>query len=117
MTEKGVKGRIGEEKALRWLLDQGYALVERNFRAPGGEVDLIVESGPLLVFVEVKYRLRSYPGAGLEAVTVKKQRSILAAAGQYLVKTNQFSRPLRFDVAEVTDEGVRYIENAFSGAW
>lgn len=117
MTGAGEKGRQGEELALKYLLEKGYLPVERNFRAPGGEVDIIVEMDVLLVFVEVKYRQRGYSGAGMEAVTQKKQRRIIKAAGEYLMKTDQFARSLRFDVVEITKEGVIHVENAFSGDW
>ena len=117
MTAAGEKGRQGEELALRFLMGKGYLPVERNFRARYGEIDVIVEKNALLVFVEVKYRQRGYSGAGMEAVTQKKQRRIIKAAGEYLMKTDQFARPLRFDVVEITKEGVIHVENAFSGDW
>ena len=117
MTGAVEKGRQGEELALKYLMGKGYRPVKRNFRALGGEVDVIVELDMLLVFVEVKYRLRGSSGAGMEAVTQKKQRRIIKAAGEYLMKTDQFTRPLRFDVVEITKEGVVHVENAFSGDW
>ena len=117
MKDASEKGRLGEEVALSYFQGKGYRLITKNFRTKGGEVDLILEKDALLLFVEVKLRSRSYPGAGLEAVTVKKQRRILKAAGEYLLSTNQFARPLRFDVAEITGEGVTHVENAFSGEW
>ena len=117
MKDAGEKGRLGEEMALSYFLERGYSLVTKNFRTKGGEVDLILEKDALLLFVEVKARFRSYLGAGLEAVTIKKQHRILKAAGEYLLLTNQFNRPLRFDVAEVTSKGITHVENAFSGDW
>jgi putative endonuclease len=117
MTGTGEKGRQGEELALKYLIAKGYRPVERNFRALGGEIDVIVEMDALLIFVEVKYRLRGSSGAGMEAVTQKKQRCIIKAAGEYLMKTDQFTRPMRFDVVEITKDGVIHVENAFSGDW
>ncbi len=117
MTGAGEKGRKGEELALQYLMGKGYRPVERNFRIRGGEVDFIVELDAMLVFVEVKYRPSSGSGAGMEAVTPKKQRRILKAAGSYLLGTDQFARPLRFDVVEITGEGVIHVENAFTGDW
>ncbi len=117
MTGAGEKGRQGEELALKYLMGKGYRPVERNFRALGGEVDLIMEMDVLLVFVEVKFRSRGYLGAGMEAVTSQKQRRIVKAAGEYLLKTDQFTRPMRFDVVEITGEKVIHVENAFSGDW
>lgn len=111
------KGTQGEEQALAYLQDRGYRLVERNFRVRGGEIDLILEKDGRLVFAEVKRRIKGSSGSGLEAVTVKKQRRIITAAGQYLIRVEGFSRPLRFDVVEITAGGILHIENAFSGEW
>lgn len=111
------KGLQGEELALAFLSGKGYRLLERRFHAPGGEIDLIMEADGLLVFVEVKYRPAGRPGSGMEAVTAKKQRRILLAAGEYLLQTGGFDRPMRFDVVEVTGGGVIHVENAFSGSW
>ncbi len=117
MTGAVQKGILGEEMALAYLQDLGYRLVERNFRIKGGEIDLILEKDGCFIFAEVKRRLKASPGAGLEAVTATKQRRILTAAGQYLSKVEGFSRPLRFDVVEITAGGILHIENAFSGDW
>ena len=117
MTGAVQKGVQGEEQALAYLIARGYRLVERNFRIKGGEIDLILEKDGCLIFAEVKRRLKANPGAGLEAVTAKKQRRILTAAGQYLSRVEGFSRPLRFDVVEITAGGILHIENAFSGEW
>jgi putative endonuclease len=117
MTGTYEKGMLGEETALAYLLEKGYQLKERNFRAPGGEVDLILEVDGMVVFVEVKYRGHGRVGAGLESVTPTKQRRVIKAAGAYLQKTDQFGRLLRFDAVEVTSFGVIHVENAFSGEW
>jgi putative endonuclease len=117
MTGAGKKGRQGEELALKYLTGKGYSLVERNFRALGGEIDIIMEMDAALIFVEVKYRKKGSGGTGMEAVTQKKQKRIINTAGEYLMKTDQFMRPLRFDVVEITREGVIHVENAFSGDW
>ena len=116
-AEAGRQGLLGEEQALAYFLKKGYRLLERRFRASGGEVDLILEQGACLVFVEVKRRPRGQKGEGLQAVTPQKQRRIVQAAGQYLLQTGGFSRPLRFDVVEVTAQGLYHVENAFSGQW
>ena len=117
MTGPYQKGKQGEDTALLYMMEKGYRPLERNFRIKGGEIDFIMEKDTLLVFVEVKYRTRGYPGAGMEAVTIKKQRRVVKAAGEYLLKTDQFSRQLRFDVVEITGGGLCHVENAFSGDW
>ena len=54
----GEKGRSGEELALLYLQNKGYALLEQNFRFQRCEIDLILRDGETLVFVEVKQRSR-----------------------------------------------------------
>lgn len=47
-------GQSGESTASEFLLTQGYKIIDRNFRTPLGEIDIIACKGSLLVFVEVK---------------------------------------------------------------
>ncbi len=81
-----MKGAWAEEEALRYLLGQGYRLLERNRRTPFGEVDLFMEKDGVYVVVEVKQR--SGPGFGtpLEALTPLKlhrlQKSALFLLGR-----------------------------------
>lgn len=53
-TQKQNIGNIGEELAARFLVKQGYDIVERNYRKPFGEIDIIGRKEGLLHFVEVK---------------------------------------------------------------
>lgn len=117
MSKAGEKGRRGEEMALCYLMEKGYTLLERCYRAPGGEIDLIVQQEDVTIFVEVKYRPASMLGSGLMAVTPGKQRHIIKAAGEYLRTHGGFSQAIRFDAVEITNQGILHIENAFSGEW
>ena len=65
------------------------------------------------MFVEVKRRSNARYGTGAEAVTLTKQRRISIAALQYAQENDLLDAPLRFDVIEVTPEGIRLLENAF----
>ncbi|MEN3293852.1 MAG: putative endonuclease, partial [Burkholderiales bacterium] len=55
-TPKQVQGQAGEDQALSHLQKNGLSLVERNFRCKGGEIDLVMQQGATLVFVEVRKR-------------------------------------------------------------
>ena len=77
-------GAVYEEKAAAYLKEKGYRILEKNYRCPLGEIDLIAEESGYLVFIEVKYRRTSRLGTGEEAVNTKKQRRILGAARWYL---------------------------------
>jgi len=64
MTQKAELGKLGEDLACRYLVDKGYKIIERNFRKPWGELDIIVKSPEkILVFVEVKTAQQSSPQA------------------------------------------------------
>lgn len=106
-------GRRAEEAAANYLEQAGYALLRRNYRVRGGEIDLIARQGETLVFVEVKARSSAFFGAPREAVGPEKQRRLTLAAGRYLQESG-FEGFCRFDVIEA-DEGLRlnHIKNAF----
>ncbi|HQJ35005.1 MAG TPA: YraN family protein, partial [Rhodoglobus sp.] len=82
MAAKDALGRRGEEIAARYLASRGLAIVERNWRCPQGEIDLIARDGGELVFVEVKTRSSVAYGHPLESITPVKLARLrrLAAA-------------------------------------
>jgi putative endonuclease len=108
---------------LQYLQEQGYALVERNYRTRHGEIDLVVRGEKSLVFVEVKLRHGTGFGDPLEAVTPKKQDKVRMMAEQYLAeKGEDFSASfdeVRLDVVGilllpgVEKPEVQHIEDAF----
>jgi putative endonuclease len=108
---------LGEELALRYLMRQGYELVERNYRTRYGELDLIVRHENTLVFVEVKLRRGIGFGDPLEAVTPHKQATIRSLAERYLSEKEPDFDELRFDaVGILLGEGapqVVHVEDAF----
>jgi putative endonuclease len=72
MAEKDRLGRDGESLAARWLEEQGYAVLQRNWRCAAGELDVIARRGRITVFVEVKTRSSTAYGHPFEAITVRK---------------------------------------------
>lgn len=94
-------GKWGEEIALEFLRNQGYDLVERNYRSPDGEIDLIVRKGPDLVFVEVKTRRSLDYGCPEDAVDNEKIDHIEAAAGWYLQQHPESEESWHLDVISV----------------
>ena len=114
MSEKYAAGLQGEEIAEEYLRARGMRCLERRHREKTGEIDLIMEEGDTLVFVEAKARF-SVPasGAGLRAVTPAKQKKIAKSAMLYLMRHGWLNRPLRFDVVEVNRDGIVHIPNAF----
>jgi len=96
-------GRWGESLAVDYLGRKGYRLIERNWRTPQGEVDLIVqqENPPAIVFVEVKTRRSPRFGLPESAVTRRKQARLLAAAQAYLQAHPELDGDWRIDVVAI----------------
>jgi putative endonuclease len=120
MTTLGqTKGRLAEEEALTFLQTQGLRLIERNYRCRYGEIDLIMEDGRAIVFVEVRYRRSIRFGGALESVDRRKQAKLLASAVHFL-REKRMDRPVRFDVAALApDNGgltVKWVKDAFQAA-
>ena len=106
-------GKLGEIRAEQALAEKGYAILARNEKGPGYEIDLIAEHNGVLVFVEVKARARASAVCGREAVTPAKQRRICTGALHYMMKNGLMNRQARFDVMEIHGERVTHVENAF----
>jgi putative endonuclease len=94
-------GHAGEAFALEFLKAQGYAILERNYRTPFGEIDLIAKEGEATVFIEVKTRQEDGWDA-FEAVNRRKQHTMVRVAQSYLIeKFDTVDVAARFDVLAV----------------
>jgi putative endonuclease len=116
MTRQRQIGNRGEEIAEKFLWKKGLTLIEKNFHAQGGEIDLIMydASRKEYVFVEVKTRTSDRFGGGLEAITRTKIQKILKAGESFfLKKMNMDSFPFfRIDAVIVRiDKGETLIEH------
>jgi putative endonuclease len=112
-------GQQGEQIAVQFLRKSGYKILFRNFRAKsGGEIDLVCRDrkAKVLVFIEVKTRTTNIFGDPHEAVTLRKQASIIRAAKEWLRLLDDQDIPYRFDIVEIVlepERQVRLICNAF----
>ncbi|RKU21610.1 YraN family protein [Candidatus Poribacteria bacterium] len=91
----------GESLAVAHLKARGYEILEQNYRAVRGEIDLVVQDGDCIVFVEVKTRRSLKFGLPQAAVTAQKQRQISKVALAYLQTHNLLDAPCRFDVIAI----------------
>lgn len=82
-------------------MQQGYSILERNFRCRYGEIDLVAEDAHELVFIEVKTRRGNAYGLPEEAVTFRKQQKIMQVASYYLDLHDCADRSWRIDVVAV----------------
>jgi len=80
-------GRRAEKAAATYLEMRGYQVLERNWRRPRCEIDIIAKKDDVIYFVEVKYRSSQDQGGGLEAVTPTKLRQMRYAATSWLTET------------------------------
>ena len=120
MTEQRLAlGAYGEEVAAAYLCEQGYTLLERNFRCPLGEIDIIANKRHDLIFIEVKTRRSALFGLPQDAVGRHKQRQIIRSAQWYLKKPGVSRLHPRFDVIAILARPgqppeINHIQNAFA---
>ena len=91
-------GKLGELVAARYLTRQGYRLIERNFKARYGELDIICTKDDTLVFVEVKTRIGEEFGKPEESVTPRKLREVVKTAQYYKLLHEELPESMRIDV-------------------
>jgi putative endonuclease len=115
--ERKDKGDRGEDRAATFLRQEGYRILERNYRCPLGEMDIIARDGKTIVFIEVKARSSDRFGSPQAAIGPQKQRRMTAIALCYLKGKGWLGMPARFDVAAVrldaAGERVTLYKNAF----
>lgn len=105
-------GRRAEWIAGLTLALQGFSILERRFKAPSGEVDIIAKRGRLLVFVEVK--TRASIGDALAAVTPAVKRRVSAAAAMFLARRPDLAAcDMRYDVIALAGWRLSHIKAAW----
>ena len=105
-------GRDGEDAAVRLLEESGYAVIARNVRLPGGEIDVIARDRDVIAFIEVKARSSRAFGSALAAVDARKRRTLRTLAADWL----QIAAPhvrARFDIVTIEDGVPRLHRGAF----
>lgn len=118
MTDKKVLGKEGEERAVLYLKNNGYHIIERNFRNKLGEIDIIARHSDCICFVEVRSRQGGLShGDALESVGPLKQRRLSRLAVSFLKARDLWGQKARFDVVSVSlsdcRDSVVLIKDAF----
>jgi len=106
-------GRRGEEISVEFLRKQGYKIMDRNYRCPQGEIDIVAKDKDVLCFVEVKTRRTEKYGLPAEAVNCHKQEKLARVALTYLKEKNISQQELRFDVVSVYPDRIEIMKDAF----
>ena len=118
-TERTKLGSVGEHHARLILERKGMAFVEANWRAPSGEIDLVMRDGELLVMVEVKVRRGERAGTAEQSISRAKATRLLVTGEWYVAEHPEHAdRPWRIDLVAITLDGrgvvtrVQHIEDA-----
>jgi putative endonuclease len=109
-------GALAEQAAAKYLQKQGLMLVTSNYRCRFGEIDLIVQDGDALVFVEVRQRRNANFGGASASIDRYKQAKLIKAAQHYLSSLSH-TPPCRFDavlMSSCTGSDIEWLKNAFS---
>lgn len=115
MTNQRSIGSEYEKLAVIFLKNQGYEILERNFRCRMGEIDIIAREEEYLCFIEVKYRKNDRQGGALYAVNNKKQQTISRVSSYYIMRNRlPDATPIRYDVVGITGSSVELVRNAYS---
>jgi len=112
-------GQSTEAFAAEYLVKQGLVYQEKNQYCRLGEIDLIMQDGNILVFIEVKYRSSVNFGGAISAISASKQKKIRKTAAFYLQQCslNEYNTPCRFDVialqGNINNPEITWLKNAF----
>ena len=113
-------GKWGEEMAVQHLREQGYTILDRDWRFGHRDLDIVARTpdGIVVVFVEVKTRTSDVVSSPHDAVDARKIKSLGAAANAY-VKEFQIWDELRFDIISIIGDRnetalLEHVEDAFN---
>ncbi len=106
MVNKRAIGNFYEDAVINFLKKKKYKIIKKNYYTKFGEIDIIAKDGDTITFIEVKAREKNSNINPFEAVDGYKQKRIINAAKNFLLKNNLFNSFIRFDVAGV------YIDNS-----
>ncbi len=104
-------GKWGEGVAVRFLQEKGFVLVATNYRCRWGEVDIVVQEGDELVFVEVRTRRGVEYGTPEESVTAAKARRLVATAQEFLQEHGIADASWRIDLIAIRLDGDRKVQD------
>ena len=114
-------GKKGEDIACSYLKSRGYRIVERNYKCPLGEIDIVARDRDAIVFVEVKSRKSEEFGDPQLAVGQEKQKKVSRISLTYLKDKNLYPCNARFDVVAIKmlpdGSTIELIQNAFELAF
>ena len=116
MAQHNKLGKKGEQLAVDYLLQNGYDIVERNYRFDKAEVDIIAKIKDTLAIVEVKTRSTTDFGNPQDFVKPKQIQRLVKAVDEY-VTVNNLDVEVRFDIIAIVKNGntyyIEHLKDAF----
>ena len=109
-TRQQQAGSAAESQAQAYLEVQGLKTLAQNFRCRFGEIDLIMQDGTTLAFVEVRQRKARHFGGAAASVTKSKQDRLLATAQVFLQRYKALPA-CRFDVVAIEGQAIQWLKN------
>lgn len=97
-TMGNILGQVGEVLACDYLRSKRYTILERNYRSPAGEIDIVAKRNGVLVFVEVKTCMSNAAGHPLEWIDANKERRIIQTAKWYMSERQPLYQACQYDV-------------------
>lgn len=101
MRTTGAVGQYGEDLAARYLVENGFTVLERNWRCAQGEIDIVAREGQTLVVCEVKTRRGLNYGTPLESITYRKLSKLRQLVGHWLREHEVRPGEIRIDIVAV----------------
>lgn len=110
-------GERGEERAEALLKKNGYRIIERNYRCPRGEIDIVARDNGTIAFVEVKTRSSDAFGSPKYSVDQRKQKKLTEVAVHYIAERGVRETDLRFDVVSIVVKDGSYTAELIKDAF
>ena len=116
MAQHNELGKKGEQLAIDYLLENGYVIVEKNYRFQKAEIDIIAQKESVLAVVEVKTRSTNYFGNPQDFVNPKKIKLLVSAIDNYVIERD-LDIEIRFDIIAIIKEKstfkIEHLKDAF----
>lgn len=110
-----VIGSLKEDLAISYLEQNGFEILERNFKCKIGEIDIIAKKDNIIRFIEVKYRKGNLAGGAYYSISQKKLEKISKIAEFYIMIHNLTDAMFSIDALLIEESSYTYLENVFGG--
>lgn len=110
-----VIGSLKEDFAISFLENNGFIILEHNFKCKIGEIDVIAKKDNIIRFIEIKYRKGNVAGGAFYAINNNKLNKISKIAEYYIMTHHLTNSIFSIDALLIEDDYYTYLENVFGG--